>query len=111
MKLKILGKCDESSVMPSLKNLQLLRGGDKRHPGKVELLMLKMRMIIVGPERGVEMCGGDCGGGEREGEVVPEIGGGEVGRELGVSEENNCNLCFEIKSLTIVVLTSLSTCH
>ena len=53
MKLKILGKCDESSVMPSLKNLQLLRGGDKRHPGKVELLILKMRMIIVRPERGI----------------------------------------------------------
>ena len=30
----ILGKCDKSSVMPSLKNLQLLRGGDKRDPGK-----------------------------------------------------------------------------
>ena len=87
MKLKILGKCDESSVMPSLKNLQLLRGGDKRHPGKVELLMLKLRMGIVGPERGVEMCGGDCGGGERDGEVASEIGGGEVGRESRVSEE------------------------
>ena len=78
-------------MTPGVKNLQLVRGGDKRHPGKdgpqVELLMLKMRMIIVGPERGVEMCGGDCGGGEREGEVVPEIGGGEVGRESRVSEE------------------------
>ena len=68
-------------------------------------------MGIVGPERGVEMCGGDCGGGERDGEVASEIGGGEVGRELGVSEENKCNLCLEIKSLIIDVLTSLSTCH
>ena len=86
-------------MTPSVKNMQLVRGGHERHPGKdgpqVELLMLKMRMIVR-PERGVEMRGGDCGGGEGEGEVAAEAGDGEVGRESRVSEESgrHCNLCY-----------------
>ena len=66
--------------------------------------------MVGRPECGVEMCGGGCGGGEGKGEVAPEIGGGKVGRELRVSEEN-ANQCHLQSSPFKNCFDNVATCH